>query len=58
MPPLENLQQSSVTGIMKLCLGWMVGTGCGTLISKLEENFWDINIKKIGLSLSRQNVCN
>ena len=57
MSPFENLQQSSVKGIMKLCLGWIVGAGCGTFISKLEENFWDIDIKKVGLSHSRQNVC-
>ena len=35
----------------------IVGTLNGTLISKSEENLWDIDIKKVGLSHSHQKAC-
>ena len=28
------------------------------MISKLEENLWDIDIEKVGVSHARQNACN
>ena len=38
-------------------LGRIVGTLGGPLISKSEENLWDIDIKEFGASHARQNAC-
>ena len=38
-------------------LGRIVGTLGGTLISKSEENLWDFDITKVGVSHARQNAC-